>query len=1176
MNWQVLNRLLLLIAIVCLIVYPITAQDIVAKKNNVDIRAWTGEMQYQPDGLSQVTIETSVNGQRFVATDTNKPSTTSVRYASSEKYFYVFPDPKVQQEYQVFENGSIEETLFLKERSDITWNIELTGDDSLLAEEDGSYSIIHPGSDQSIHISKPEGWDAKGVHITYTYELGKDGHTLTLIDPQGHKNDNHENIAYPVIVDPVVSNSYNLKLLLHGNYELPSTNSTADFRDSSRSFFMPTSPGGIPSVASINTTIKKFGNASIYFPSGSNVTILDDPAFTFATNNLSITASINWTGSISPIVTLYSHTQDANNMDYLTATSANVSMSFVRSGVSLSAAACPFTPSINNWYNISYIQNGTSGQIYVNGTACGAPVTRTGSYTNLAAPVTIGNPTTVATFVGFIDEVKVFNGGFGQNIGDLEGEYPLFLNGTTNAGYADDNYTVSLLHFDGTNGSTFFKDQVGNKSYIAAGNAIISTNWYKFGSGSYSVQNPSASYIWFTGYNLSSWNHGTSDFTIDLITNVTATPINAEGLWGRIADSNNYEFLGFAGNGVIRYLHITGGTVRADVYFSYPTTLNVPHHVVFERKGSDPHAFIDGIETPVWYGVPFNGNLDLTSANTVYIGTHPAAVGQYNFTGNIDELRITNGLARWTANFTPPTYPYEVTQPSFTQSSTASGTAPVTVSFTDTTLDSAWTNNTYLWVFGDGGTSTLANPSHTYTTTGIFTVTENVYNNNMTASSTSTVLVGAPVVDFMGTPTAGTAAMQVAFTDLTVNTTPISAYLIEYGDGTTATTTPPWVHVYSTFGVYSVNVTETNSIGTGFRYKQDYIITSTPQGQNTIIYPTKDVRFHLQTIWGQSLPGARVLANASQTTLGNYSYVASLYGYQFANVPLNTLTLNGTTDSRGDITFAMMADTQYLMNYTLVGYTFPSGTTITPHDDNYVIYANFVGSTFITNGTSPQASINYSVLTNRTNTTSAKIFVNFSDTAGSTTGGFVTLYRTNSTFGNNSPNIVFVNESFTGNSSITNYTFIDTPTASCPVSNATVYNGTGLLVGCYNVTLVNGQSCSAKTIGYTPNGNVAVQDPIWFRNIASPIAGLSAEFALFMALGILMFTAMMAGISTAPPVSLAVTFEGWIFYGSNMLNLIDSVAYVGGIGISSVEVVLTMMTFISIIFLFVSYRRSGK
>jgi PKD repeat protein len=49
-----------------------------------------------------------------------------------------------------------------------------------------------------------------------------------------------------------------------------------------------------------------------------------------------------------------------------------------------------------------------------------------------------------------------------------------------------------------------------------------------------------------------------------------------------------------------------------------------------------------------------------------------------------------------------------------------SGSAPLTVAFTDTSTNSP---TSWAWTFGDGGTSTLKNPVYTYTTSGIYTVT---------------------------------------------------------------------------------------------------------------------------------------------------------------------------------------------------------------------------------------------------------------------------------------------------------------------------------------------------------------------------------------------------------------------------------------------------------------------
>ena len=54
-----------------------------------------------------------------------------------------------------------------------------------------------------------------------------------------------------------------------------------------------------------------------------------------------------------------------------------------------------------------------------------------------------------------------------------------------------------------------------------------------------------------------------------------------------------------------------------------------------------------------------------------------------------------------------------------------SGTAPLTVTFTDNSTNSPTSWN---WSFGDGATSGTRNPVHTYTTAGTYTVSLNATN----------------------------------------------------------------------------------------------------------------------------------------------------------------------------------------------------------------------------------------------------------------------------------------------------------------------------------------------------------------------------------------------------------------------------------------------------------------
>jgi PKD repeat protein len=84
--------------------------------------------------------------------------------------------------------------------------------------------------------------------------------------------------------------------------------------------------------------------------------------------------------------------------------------------------------------------------------------------------------------------------------------------------------------------------------------------------------------------------------------------------------------------------------------------------------------------------------------------------------------------------------------------STTSGAAPLTVDFSSVVVDETTMSPnptlTYAWNFGDGGTSTLADPpARTYTTTGSKSVTLTVTDDQgATATANQTITVGAPLL----------------------------------------------------------------------------------------------------------------------------------------------------------------------------------------------------------------------------------------------------------------------------------------------------------------------------------------------------------------------------------------------------------------------------------------------
>lgn len=143
----------------------------------------------------------------------------------------------------------------------------------------------------------------------------------------------------------------------------------------------------------------------------------------------------------------------------------------------------------------------------------------------------------------------------------------------------------------------------------------------------------------------------------------------------------------------------------------------------------------------------------------------------------------------------------------FTASATQSCQAPFTTSFTPV----ASGNYTYQWDFGDGGTSTSANPSHTYTAPGVYTVQLIVANESGcrdTLTRTDYIRIELPEIEIQGFPVTGCVPATVEPTaTITVNE-PVASYLWTFGDGTTATTATP-SHTYTAAGTYDVTLTIT-------------------------------------------------------------------------------------------------------------------------------------------------------------------------------------------------------------------------------------------------------------------------------------------------------------------------------------------------------------------------------
>jgi len=141
-------------------------------------------------------------------------------------------------------------------------------------------------------------------------------------------------------------------------------------------------------------------------------------------------------------------------------------------------------------------------------------------------------------------------------------------------------------------------------------------------------------------------------------------------------------------------------------------------------------------------------------------------------------------------------------------------TSGLTASFTDGSTDSDGVVVSRLWDFGDGSTSTVTNPSHSYASSGIRTVTLTVTDDDGAPSTTSKLVSvsdapvnASPVADFDWTVD----FLDVQFADASHDPDgSVVSWLWSFGDGSTSTDANP-THAYGSGGTYAVTLTVTDA-----------------------------------------------------------------------------------------------------------------------------------------------------------------------------------------------------------------------------------------------------------------------------------------------------------------------------------------------------------------------------
>ncbi|MEO5961513.1 MAG: PKD domain-containing protein [Opitutaceae bacterium] len=153
--------------------------------------------------------------------------------------------------------------------------------------------------------------------------------------------------------------------------------------------------------------------------------------------------------------------------------------------------------------------------------------------------------------------------------------------------------------------------------------------------------------------------------------------------------------------------------------------------------------------------------------------------------------------------------------------SVTSGTAPLTVAFSSQgSADPDGSIVAYRWDFGNGASSTAANPTYTYNSAGPFIAVLTVTDNSALAG-TASVFVSvaaptnqAPVAIAAASALIGTAPLPVSFSSAGSSDPDgtIQSYAWNFGDGTTSTSASP-SKTFTAPGTYMVSLTVTDNLG---------------------------------------------------------------------------------------------------------------------------------------------------------------------------------------------------------------------------------------------------------------------------------------------------------------------------------------------------------------------------
>lgn len=390
-------------------------------------------------------------------------------------------------------------------------------------------------------------------------------------------------------------------------------------------------PFGYVNTASAYSTANVGGSA--YFDgTGDYLSFATNSAFNIVTGNFTVEC---WVYDQGPGAERYIFSVRSGSAGWeLRKNATNLLQFFFTGGSSITSAS---TIPSNAWTHVAATRESNTVRIFINGNLDASATFSNGNYEG-TEPLYIGYGTTGGGyFLGYMSNARIVKGTALYTSNFTPPTAP-----TTNVAN-----TSALLNF--TNAGIF--DQTAKNVIETVGDAKVSTAQFKYGSASMAFDG-TGDYLVIPQNQL--FTLGSADFTAEAWVYLTSSSASTIFWIEGSAVAGGYAALrvGVDAEKVYLLMSTSGSAWAIQSGLLGSSIKNQWAHVAVTRSGTSVRVFVNGTQLGTTYTV--SGALMDGSFN--WIGALSTGSLSEAWTGYMDDIRITRGYARYTANFTPPTF----------------------------------------------------------------------------------------------------------------------------------------------------------------------------------------------------------------------------------------------------------------------------------------------------------------------------------------------------------------------------------------------------------------------------------------------------------------------------------------------------------------------------------------